>query len=87
MQSHEGVTCANYDAPCPQDVIDQMVRDGTQGTASGDGLVQGINIYGNVYEALRYYNSGTVDESNLCNGGATASYVADVASRLTGWVN
>ncbi|KFY85827.1 hypothetical protein V500_08095 [Pseudogymnoascus sp. VKM F-4518 (FW-2643)] len=87
MQSHQGVTCANQAAPCPQSIIDQMVRDGTQGTSSGDGLVQGINIYGNVYEALRYYNSGNVDASNLCLGGATASYVADVASRLTGWTN
>jgi hypothetical protein len=87
MQSHQGTTCALNAAPCPSSIITQMVVDGTQGTSSGDGLVQGVNIYDNVYSAVRYYNSGTVDTSNLCNGGATASYVSDIASRLRGWVN
>lgn len=64
-----------------------MIIDGTQGTADGDGLVQCINQYGNIYEAARCYNSGAVDASNLNNGeGATASYVNDIANRMTGWV-
>ncbi|TVY88590.1 hypothetical protein LAWI1_G008230, partial [Lachnellula willkommii] len=67
--------------------ITQMIVDGTQGTADGAGLVQCINKYGNIYEAARCYNSGTVDPSNLNNGeGATNSYVNDVANRMTGWL-
>ncbi|TVY71427.1 hypothetical protein LSUE1_G006464 [Lachnellula suecica] len=68
--------------------ITQMIIDGTQGTAKGDGLVQCINQYGNIYEAARCYNSGTVDPSDLNNGeGATSSYVNDIANRMTGWLN
>lgn len=64
-----------------------MIIDGTQGTAKGSGLVQCINQYGNIYEAARCYNSGTVDPNNLNNGeGATASYVNDIANRMTGWL-
>ncbi|MCJ1307317.1 hypothetical protein MMC25_000963 [Agyrium rufum] len=67
--------------------IVQMIIDSTQGTASGNGLVQGINQYGNVYDAARACNSGTVDQGNLNDGeGATASYVFDVANRLVRWV-
>lgn len=33
-----------------QSSITQMVIDGTQGTVNGDGLVQCINQYGNIYE-------------------------------------
>ncbi|TAQ89314.1 hypothetical protein B7494_g2359 [Chlorociboria aeruginascens] len=67
--------------------IIQMIIDGTQGTAQGDGLVQCINQYGNIYEAARCYNSGSVDSSNLNDGeGATASYVNDIANRMTGWL-
>jgi hypothetical protein len=41
-----------------------------------------------IYPALREYNSGSVNNGNLSDGmGATASYVSDVANRLTGWVN
>lgn len=65
-----------------------MVIDCTQGTSSGDGEVQGINIYGNIYEAARYYNSGQVNEGDLNDPqDATASYVNDIANRMTGWVN
>jgi len=66
-----------------------MIVDGTQGTIHGDGLVQLINKYGNIYEAAREYNSGPngVDKSNLNNGGvATAAYVSDIANKMTGWV-
>ncbi|KAL5421201.1 hypothetical protein PMIN04_005817 [Paraphaeosphaeria minitans] len=41
-----------------------------------------------VWPALREYNSGNVNEADLGDGrGATASYVADVANRVTGWAN
>ena len=34
------------------------------------------------------YNSGSVDQSNLNDGlGSTATYVADIANRMTGWVD
>lgn len=40
-----------------------------------------------VYRALRLYNSGSLDDSNLSNGlGATDSYVSDIANRLQGVV-
>lgn len=83
MQDHNGVS---FD-PNDLSTIRQMIQDGTQGTADGDGLVQGINMYGNVFEAARYYNSGTVNEDQLNDAeGATADYVVDVANRLTGWL-
>jgi hypothetical protein len=43
MQSAGGVS---YDPNNSQSSINQMVMDGTQGTASGDGLVQAINMFG-----------------------------------------
>lgn len=64
-----------------------MIIDGTQGTHLGDGLTQCINYYGNVYEAARCYNSGTVDRNDLNEPfPSTASYVSDVGNRLRGWV-
>lgn len=84
MQSHNGVT---YDPASSQASITQMIRDGTEGTTSGDGLVQLINKYGNIYEAARGYNSGIVDQNDLNNGfDSTASYVNDIANRMTGWL-
>lgn len=65
-----------------------MIIDGTQGTNSGGGAVQGINMFGNIYEAARWYDSGSIDSKDLNNGiTATASYVVDIANRLTGWVS
>ncbi|CAM1509519.1 Fc.00g032580.m01.CDS01 [Cosmosporella sp. VM-42] len=95
MQSHNGSgSCAGVN-PCPADTILQMIRDGTAGTSSGDGLQQtfakasaAINDTGSrgYYAAARMYNSGSVDYSNLNNGlGSTACYASDVANRLTGW--
>jgi LysM repeat protein len=84
MQSHNGVEYSDSD---PRGSIFQMVRDGTEGTADGDGLVQLVRRYGNVYEALRAYNSGSVNKTDLSDGlGATASYVSDCANRLLGVV-
>ena len=82
MQSHNGAEFSNAD---PRGSILQMVRDGVEGTKFGDGLTQLVRRYGNVYAALRGYNSGSVDQSNLSNGlGATNSYVSDIANRLMG---
>lgn len=52
MQSDGGVTFVGNSASdsSQQSSITQMVIDGTQGTALGDGLVQCINQYGNIYE-------------------------------------
>jgi len=89
MQSNNGVTFVGNSASTSdqQASITQMIIDGTQGTASGWGLVQCINQYGDIYQAARCYNSGTVDSSNLNDGGvATASYVNDIANRMTGWL-
>jgi hypothetical protein len=41
-----------------------------------------------IYQALRLYNSGSLDANNLSNGlGATDSYVSDIANRLQGKTN
>jgi hypothetical protein len=41
-----------------------------------------------VFSALREYNSGNVNVADLSDGrGATASYVSDIANRVTGWAN
>jgi hypothetical protein len=66
-----------------------MVRGGTQ-HYQGNLRNWGGNSASvqSVYPALREYNSGSVDPSNLSNGlGATDSYVSDVSQRLGGWVN
>lgn len=83
MQSHNG---AAFDPSKPVTTIRQMIIDGVQGTAYGDGLVQLVNQYGDYYTAARAYNSGSVMSSDLSNGmGATPCYVSDMANRLTGW--
>ena len=57
-----------------------------EGTNSGDGIVQLLGkTNGDVWRAVRAYNSGSVDTANLSNGlGSTSSYCSDVANRLTG---
>lgn len=86
MQSHNGTS---YSAARPRHSIYKMIRDGTQGTPYGDGLVQLLNKHGNVYEAARGYNSGSIAASGDLSdaNGATACYVSDIANRLTGWVD
>ena len=82
MQSHNGVS---FNPSDPAGSILQMVKDGTEGTRSGDGLKQLYAKYGNYYEAFRGYNSGSVDKNNLNNPlGATQWYVRDIANRLMG---
>lgn len=90
MQSVAGVKFIGNSASASAQAasIRQMIVDGTQGTAKGDGLVQCLNQYGNIYEAARCYNSGEVNKSDLNDPqGATASYVTDIANRMTGWLN
>lgn len=96
MQSHNGSgSCAGVN-PCPQSQILQMIRDGTAGTSSGDGLRQTLataqSATGDAgsrkfYTGARIYNSGSATYSNLNDGrGSTACYSQDVANRLTGWI-
>lgn len=86
MQSNNGTEYNSHHAN--QSIFD-MVQDGVQGTASGDGLVMVLNYYNNTYAAARGYNSGIMPTSgNLSEAlGATACYVSDLANRLTGWSN
>ncbi|KAL1961818.1 hypothetical protein VTN77DRAFT_1030 [Rasamsonia byssochlamydoides] len=99
MQDHDGSATCNSDLPpytvqnpCPADTITQMIREGTAGTPSGDGLAgclneapgQGAQAF---YQAARIYNSGSIAASgNLQDGIATHCYASDIANRLTGWV-
>lgn len=96
MQDHDGAgTCnenGNVQTPCPTGVITQMIREGTAGTNSGDGLANCINQAGTsadqaFYKAARLYNSGSIDGSTRLECGiATHCYASDIANRLTGWV-
>ncbi|KAK5279922.1 hypothetical protein LTR16_007302, partial [Cryomyces antarcticus] len=86
MQTHNGTT---YDWHDSHASIRQMIQDGTQGTVYGDGLVQAINEFGNVFKAVRYYNSGHVSSDNLCDnvGNTDWQYASEIANTLLGWVN
>jgi len=85
MQSHDGVS---YSASDPAGSILQMIKDGTLGVSGpngGDGLEQTVQKFGGLWQGIRAYNSGSVDQSNLSNGlGSTNSYCSDVANRLMG---
>ena len=87
MQAFSG--SVSYDPTRPAASIEQMIKDGTQGTARGGGMVQVIDDTrsgGNIFVALRLYNSGTVNMVDLSDArGATASYVSDMANRVLGW--
>ena len=84
MQSHNG---AEFNPGDPAGSILQMVRDGTTGTADGNGLKQCFQHQGNWYAAFREYNSGSVNKNDLNDPqGATGSYVRDAANRLMGHV-
>jgi LysM repeat protein len=95
MQSHNGIGTCNDNGqvqqPCSAQAITQMIRDGTAGTPSGDGLSQLLSQVASTgdekyFLAARMYNSGSVAPSgNLNDGIATKCYVNDVANRLCGW--
>lgn len=97
MQDHNGEATCNDNGkvqnPCPRNTILEMVREGTAGTNSGDGLAQTLNQAGAkdvtaYYKAARIYNSGSIDRSgDLEKGIATHCYASDMANRLTGWVS
>jgi hypothetical protein len=93
FQTHDGAgTChpegGSPISPCPPETIALMVNEGANGTRKGDGLKQlydaatgtGAAKY---YRTARAYNSGTA-EVIMEAGGATHSYVADVANRVSG---
>jgi hypothetical protein len=98
MQDHNGAATCNSDIthkvqyPCPKGVILEMIREGTAGTKSGDGLAQCINEskasdVTAFYKAARIYNSGAIAPSgNLQDGVGTHCYASDIANRLTGWI-
>ncbi|CZT15285.1 uncharacterized protein RCC_01149 [Ramularia collo-cygni] len=89
MQSHNGSSyTTSDDADEREKSIRQMIQDGAQGTKQGDGLVQTLNKFGNVFSAARGYNSGDVGKSGDLGDaiGSTACYVSDVANRLMGWI-
>ncbi len=83
MQSHAGTS---FDVANPDRSILQMVRDGAEGTANGDGLMQTLEAQkGDIYEAFRKYNSGSVNQQDLNDGlGSTDLYVQKMANRLMG---
>jgi hypothetical protein len=71
-----------------------MILDGTNGTATGDGLVQCMQSQGHAdvsgwYRTARMYNSGSIaaNGSLECGETSTNSYASDVANRLLGWTN
>ncbi|KAG9694167.1 carbohydrate-binding module family 50 protein, partial [Aureobasidium melanogenum] len=96
MQDHAGSGTCNSGGviqnPCPASEIEQMIVDGTEGTVSGDGLVQclketdvtDVSMY---YRAARIYNGGLggYHADDLGTGCCTLCYASDVANRLTGW--
>lgn len=94
MQSHNGAhSCYNVN-PCPEAQLVGMIRDGTTGTPSGQGLQQilaavgrGADVgAGQYYKAARMYNSGSVAATGLLqDGAATHCYASDIANRLVGW--
>ncbi|KAH8893454.1 hypothetical protein GQ53DRAFT_860596 [Thozetella sp. PMI_491] len=94
MQDHDGsATCHEGDwylNPCPTATIEQMIREGTAGTSSGDGLANCLNSAaswntngGNdsdFYRAARIYNSGSIADGNHLEAGiATHCYASDIA--------
>ena len=81
MQTHNGV---EFDPNNAEASILQMVRDGVLGTSTGPGLKGCKQQTGNIYEAFRMYNSGSVNKDNLSSGIGTPSYVSDIANRLMG---
>jgi len=71
-----------------QDKISAMVTAGTNHFKSNLQQVGNADSAQCIYQALRLYNSGSMNASNLSNGmGATDSYVSDIANRLQGRTN
>jgi hypothetical protein len=63
-----------------------MIMAGTKHFKSNLQQLDNADSAETIYQALRLYNSGRVDKSNLSNGlGATDDYVSDIANRLQGF--
>ena len=80
MQCEESPAAQSFDQ-MTQDIVDQMVRAGTNHYA---GNLQDAN--GNRYLALRLYNSGSSagDDLSDTHNVATIEYVSDVANKFHG---
>lgn len=89
MQNHNGRAFCNdntkLQTPCPTATIYEMIKEGTAGTTSGDGLAHCINQSNNgdvsdYYRAVRIYNSGSISNTgNLQSNIATHCYASDIA--------
>ena len=65
-----------------------MVNAGTNHFKANLKQLDNADTASTIYRALRLYNSGSINESNLSDGkGATPSYVSDIANRLQGKTN
>ncbi|KAK5071246.1 hypothetical protein LTR64_007750 [Lithohypha guttulata] len=65
-------------AGCLNDVVAAAQAAGATGMDGSNSQVY--------YQAARFYNSGSVDTTNLDNGfSSTNCYASDIANRLTGW--
>lgn len=95
MQDHNGAAMCT-ESPCPSSKIEQMIREGTAGTSSGEGLAELINTASKqgatgtglpFYAAARLYNTGswTMGSDLGKPKYGTACYSTDVANRLMGW--
>ncbi|KAI4095050.1 MAG: hypothetical protein L6R37_007127 [Teloschistes peruensis] len=68
--------------------ISSMVQAGTNHYKGDLKQLDDADTASTIYRALRLYNSGSINESNLSDGkGATPSYVSDIANRLQGRTN
>ncbi|KAA8575619.1 hypothetical protein MFRU_020g00220 [Monilinia fructicola] len=97
MQDHDGVHSCNNGGvvqySCPAYTIYGMVQEGTQGTATGDGLQQLLAQAGGGhtahahYIAARLYNSGSYQWGTDLGAPqwGTSCYASDVVNRLLGW--
>jgi len=96
LQGPHGSTGLN--SQDPKQSIYEMIGQGIMGTQPNNGLVGYINAGpamswtnnpspGNIYTAMRCYNSGSVDPSGNLDQiqYGTASYVNDIANMLHGW--
>lgn len=65
-----------------------MVQAGTKHYKANMQQLDNADTASTIYRALRLYNSGSINESNLSDGkGATPNYVSDIANRLQGRTN
>ncbi|KAF4630870.1 hypothetical protein G7Y89_g7261 [Cudoniella acicularis] len=91
MQDHAGTANCINTTPCPAATIQQMIAEGTSGTATGDGLKQilqrqTVTVAQAVYITARIYNSGSYHGGALEeDDGSTPCYCSDIANLLTGW--